>query len=288
MMTSDWLQTSTEVSNLVEWEHVNLRVPDQLIATAFYAVGLGCTRDPYCFIGLGQMWMNLGRQQFHLSTGPAQVFRGTIGVAVPNLDATMERLKIANEWLSTTKFGFAREEESIAITCPWGNRFRAHEPASTDSPRLGLSHLEVPVEGDQLDNIGRFYVDLLRAHVVRTTDGVRVGVGPYQSLIFKATSDPLAEYDGHHISVYVADFAPTRQRFAERSLVSEYTDESQFRFADITHPESDTCVFELEHEVRATDHPNHLRTRTQTNRDLGPASKGWVDVITGPTGRTAV
>lgn len=36
-----------DVGNIVALEHVNLRIPDQLAATAFYVLGLGLTRDPY-------------------------------------------------------------------------------------------------------------------------------------------------------------------------------------------------------------------------------------------------
>jgi len=35
-----------DVGNILMLEHVNVRVPDQRIATAFYVQGLGFTRDP--------------------------------------------------------------------------------------------------------------------------------------------------------------------------------------------------------------------------------------------------
>ena len=46
--------------------HINLQVPDQALATLFYIVGLGLTRDPYFNIGVRNMWANAGEQQFHL------------------------------------------------------------------------------------------------------------------------------------------------------------------------------------------------------------------------------
>ena len=34
-------------------------------------MGLGLTRDPYLMTGVGNMWINVGRSQFHLPTGKA-------------------------------------------------------------------------------------------------------------------------------------------------------------------------------------------------------------------------
>lgn len=49
-----------DVGNIVSMEHVNLSVPDQGLATLFYVVGLGLTRDPYMQVGLENMWINVG------------------------------------------------------------------------------------------------------------------------------------------------------------------------------------------------------------------------------------
>src|SRR5215467_16404451 len=45
-----------DVGNIVLLEHVNVQVPDQAVATMFYIMGMGFTRDPYLNIGLGNMW----------------------------------------------------------------------------------------------------------------------------------------------------------------------------------------------------------------------------------------
>ena len=62
-----------DVGNIVSLEHINVQVPDQSLAILFYVVGLGFTRDPYLTVGLGNMWINVGEQQFHLPTRKAQV-----------------------------------------------------------------------------------------------------------------------------------------------------------------------------------------------------------------------
>src|SRR3954467_9236157 len=54
------------VGNIVHLEHFNVVIPDQRLATLFYVVGLGGTRDPYLFTGLENMWVNFGRTQCHL------------------------------------------------------------------------------------------------------------------------------------------------------------------------------------------------------------------------------
>jgi len=76
---------SQDVGNILALEHVNVRIPDQVVATLFYVVGLGLTRDPYLMVGIENMWANAGQQQFHLPTGRPQVLRGCVGLVVPDL-----------------------------------------------------------------------------------------------------------------------------------------------------------------------------------------------------------
>ena len=47
------------------------QVPDQRLATLFYVAGLGLTRDPYLMVSDSNMWVNVGRSQFHLPSGRA-------------------------------------------------------------------------------------------------------------------------------------------------------------------------------------------------------------------------
>jgi len=68
-----------DVGNIVLLEHINVQVPDQSLATLFYIVGMGFTRDPYMNVGLRNMWANVGEQQFHLPTRPPQAIQGRIG-----------------------------------------------------------------------------------------------------------------------------------------------------------------------------------------------------------------
>ena len=48
-------RASQNVGNVVALEHVNVTIPDQRPATAFYLAGMGFTRDPYLMVGLENM-----------------------------------------------------------------------------------------------------------------------------------------------------------------------------------------------------------------------------------------
>src|SRR5262245_3738118 len=40
-------RAAEDLGNAIHLEHVNVTIPDQRLATLFYAAGLGLTRDPY-------------------------------------------------------------------------------------------------------------------------------------------------------------------------------------------------------------------------------------------------
>src|SRR6516165_5225376 len=69
-------RAAEDLGNSIHLEHVNVRVPDQRLASLFYVTGLGLTRDPYLMTSDDNMWVNVGRSQFHLPSGKAQVLRG--------------------------------------------------------------------------------------------------------------------------------------------------------------------------------------------------------------------
>src|SRR5689334_23649279 len=97
-------RTVEDLGNIVELGHVNVRVPDQSKAIAFYLMGLGLTRDPYLMTGLENMWVNVGRGQFHLPTRGTDVVRGTVGLVIPDREALLRRLSNARKYLEGTKF----------------------------------------------------------------------------------------------------------------------------------------------------------------------------------------
>jgi len=111
----------------------------------------------------------------------------------------------------------------------------------------------------------RFYREIMEAPA-RVEDGAaRVDVGPDQVLLYRETDREPPPYDGHHIQVYLADFSGPYRRLLERGLVSEESDQHQYRFRDLVDPASGRKLFTLEHEVRSMRHP--LFARPLVNRD---------------------
>jgi len=267
-------RTTQDIGNIVEFGHLNVRVPDQRIAIIFYVMGLGLTRDPYLVTGVDNAWMNVGTCQFHLPVAQAQVLRGTTGLVMPDLEALMARLARIAPRLKDTAFSYAREGEVVNVTCPWGNRIRVHAPDAARFGRivLGIPYVEIDVAPGTLAGIARFYVEIFAAQVQSDSDAVgpyvRVSTGLNGSLMFRETTRELPAYDGHHIQITVADFSGVHRRLLERGLITEESDASQYRFQDLVDPQSGAVVATLEHEVRSMRHPMYARLYVNRNPDV--------------------
>ena len=263
-------RTAEDLGNIVALEHVNITVPDQEVATTFYVSGLGLTRDPYLMTGTVNMWINIGRSQFHLPGGAPQVLRGHVGVVIPNREALVKRLTKVRKHLEGTRFDFHEDDAFVETTCPWGNRIRCYEPDRRFGPiTLGISYVELDVPAQTAEGIARFYQQIIRTHAAVVEDGpgrsARVSVGIGQELVFRETDRPLPAYDGHHIQVYVADFSGPYQQLLKRGLISEESDQHQYRFKDIVDPFGGKVLYSIEHEVRSMKHPIYMRPLVNRN-----------------------
>ena len=269
-------RASENLGNIVNLGHVNFRVPDQGLATAFYMTGLGLTRDPFMMTGTNNMWVNVGDSQFHLPTGPATVAEGIVtGLVVPDLDALAERLEKVRKELSGTRFEFHRAPDVIAVTCPWGNRFLCHAP---DEALLGpyrslMSYVRFEVAQDAAEPIARFYREVMSAvaDVVASEAGAeaRVSCGHHQTLIFAESAAPLAPCLDHHVQIYLADFSGPYKRMQDMGLRVDESSQWQYRFISIPDMASGAEVFPLDHEVRAMTHP--MFGRKLVNRNAAQA-----------------
>ncbi|HZN99997.1 MAG TPA: hypothetical protein VFB93_02255 [Burkholderiales bacterium] len=275
---------SQVVGNIVHLEHFNVIVGDQRLATLFYVVGLGGTRDPYIFTGLENMWVNFGRTQVHLPNrgGKApEVLRGTAGFVVPNLDDLVKRLEHAGNEMKRvapelrTKFSWREKEGTIEATCPWGNRVRLHAPAPEfGRTELALSYVDFDVPQGTTDGIARFYNEIMKAPAKVKNNRATVSIGRDQRLFFTETAAPLPEYDNHHIQVYIADFASPYHWLKERDLINMETDAEEWRFQWITDPRDGKKLFQIEHEVRSMKH--RLFNRPLVNRNHGVTNLNFV------------
>jgi len=263
-------RTTQDVGNIVALEHVNVKVPDQQLATLFYVVGLGLTRDPYLMTGLENMWVNIGQQQFHLPTGSPQVVRGDVGLVIPDFDELPGRLTMVQRHLGGTKFAFSVEDKHIRVVSPWGNVIRCHPPGPAfGGLTLGMPYVEFPVEPGAAEGIARFYREGFGAPTALGRDGsgpvARVTVGAHQELIFRETSAPIPPYDGHHLQIYIANFSAPHRWLLERGLITEESNWYQYRFQDIVDPDSGRVLFTVEHEVRSLRSPLYLRPLVNRN-----------------------
>ena len=258
-------RSTEDVGNILQLEHVNLTVPDQGIAALFYVTGLGFTRDPYIDFGTFNMWINLGEQQFHLPKAGAQRLRGHIGVVVPNLEDLRKRLNFIGKPMADTEFGWEEKDDHIALTCPWGNHIRAYPAGTFANMDLGMPYVSLDVPEGTAAGISRFYEQVMGCPTRLDNTEVRIRVGYNQDLVFTESSAPIADYDGHHIAVYVADFSGPHTWLAERQLITEESDQHQYRFQAIVDPDNGQTLTELEHEVRSLAHPMSRRALVNRN-----------------------
>jgi catechol 2,3-dioxygenase-like lactoylglutathione lyase family enzyme len=264
-------RTEEDIGNVVELGHVNIAVPDQRLATIFYVTGLGLTRDPYLVTGTENMWVNVGKQQFHLPLGSPQKLRGTIGLVLPHRKALLARLARIAPPLEDTQFSFREAEDTVEVTCPWGNHIRCHtpDPAHFGLIALGMPYIDFTLPHGSLAGIAHFYHEILGAISGLGTDArgshawARVGDG--NKLIFRETDTKLEPYDGHHIQITLADFSGPHRRLKERGLITEESNQHQYRFQDIVDPDTNVQLFRVEHEVRSMRHP--MFARPLVNRD---------------------
>ena len=259
-----------DVGNIIGMEHVNVTVPDQELALRFYISGLGLTRDPYMMVGPENMWVNVGDQQFHLPTRDPQVLTGCIGLVVSDLDALQRRLTRLEDKLSGTAFGWTARKDYVEVTCPWGNQIRCHAPGPEFGDiSLGMPYVEVLVKPRTARGIADFYRTVMNAPatVVKDEQGTlaQVGMGCSQVLRFRETDQSLPEYDGHHIAVYVADFSSPHAFLKRHKLITEESNDYQYRFQAIVNPKTGKPLCELEHEVRSLYHPMYGRELVNRN-----------------------
>lgn len=266
-------RTVEDLGNIVCLEHVNVRIPDQQLATTFYGMGLGLTRDPYIQTGTTNMWMNAGRAQFHMPKGDPQVVRGHTGLVIEGREALLARLTDVAPALEGTKFAFEESNDYVKAMCPWGNEIRCYEPGERfGQTRLGIPYVSFNVPTGTAPAIARFYNEIVGTKAATDKDGdaaiARVLAGDGQHLIFRETDEPQPAFDGHHVAVYLADFSGPYNKLLERDLITRETDQHEYRFIDIIDLDIGTPLFQLEHEVRSMRHPMYARPLVNRNPNM--------------------
>lgn len=279
-------RATEDLGNSIHLEHVNVQVPDQHLATLFYVSGLGLTRDPYLMTSDDNMWVNVGRSQFHLPSGEAQVLRGYTALVISGRKALLERLTSVAKKLEGTKFWFKEHNDYVEAICPWGNRVRCFEPNADRFGRitLGIPYVEFDVPTGSARGICEFYPKIM-GMPARFANGdaniASVQVGKNQHLVFRETDRPQPEYDGHHVQIYITNFSGPHRALADRNLIFSEDNPYQYRFRDIVDLASGKHLFTIEHEVRSATHPMFLRplinrNPAQTNRTFAAGYDQWL------------
>jgi hypothetical protein len=110
----------------------------------------------------------------------------------------------------------------------------------------------------------------------------RVQVGEQQYLYFREIGAPERPFDGHHVQIYIADFSGPHRRLLDLGLITEESDEYQYRFKDVVDLDSREVLFTVEHETRSQTNPMYgrplvNRNPAQSNIDYKPGhdSLSW-------------
>ncbi len=275
MTTPQTFDRRTEdLCNIVRFGHLNLEVPDQYLAQAFYVSTLGLTRDPYAQTDIDNMWINIGCSQFHLPTGKPSRMRGHAGLVMPDRTGLLQRLAAKRPVFKDTHYAYIEHDDCVEVICPWGNHYRIHEPAASFYPLwLGIAYVVFDVPVGTAQGIARFYEQVMLAiATVSSEHGLetaKIQVGEGQHFIFREKEGEPAPYDGHHLQVYAAQFSKPHQRLMELGLITQENSRHLYRFTDIKDPADGRVLFSIEHEVRSMTHPLFLRPLINRNPATG-------------------
>ena len=285
-MIKQFDRAAEDLGNSIHFEHVNVQVPDQHLAALFYVTGLGLTRDPYLMVSDTNMWINVGRSQFHLPSGRPQVLRGHTAIVISGREALLGRLASVANKLNGTAFSFSEHNGYVEATCPWGNRLRCYEPDAARFGRitLGIPYVEFDVPVGAARGICAFYPEVMGMPTeLKNGDGAvaLVEVGNDQHFRFRATNASLPDYDGHHVQIYITDFSGPYRKLGERKLIYSEDNQYQYRFRDIVELENGRPLFTVEHEVRSATHPMYLRqlvnrNPAQSNQNFAHGHDAWL------------
>jgi hypothetical protein len=252
---------SPEVGTIVHFEHVNLRCPDHRLAQVYFGLGLGFTRDPTRMVGVENMWINVGTQQFHLPAGPPSPFRGEVGVVVPDLDGVAKRFAECKPLFDGTLFSCIREGETLRTTTPWGHPVRVHPFGLLPGRNpQAIPYVELWVAPGAAQGIAAFYRDVIGCPAEVQAHGdapaAWVSVGPHQAFRFVERPDGGTVPHQNHVAVYLVRYHEVYADLLERGCIMGDLRDEQFRFHHMKDPATGAVLFSFEHEMRSIYHPD--------------------------------
>jgi len=298
--SSSWWNEQ-DIGGIVCFEHLNLEVPDILIAKTFYMEAMGFALDPFSSAPFARLiWYNVGYQQFHIGWRPdknPQVIDGHIGIIVPSIEVVLKRLTKVSHLLKDTKFKFevVKQDEKasylpipikglsyVEVTCPWGNVFHVYQNNEEIDFRggLGMPYVQFNCPKNSVDDISEFYKQNLGALTVveKSEHGnvVRIIVGVKQQIIYVEEENVPNEKDwGYHFAIYISNFSGTYKKVRAQKLENNLPPDTleialndrQFRFDKIQW--NGKLIGILEHEVKSMHHFNYMRPLTNLLNNEG-------------------
>ena len=93
-----------------------------------------------------------------------------------------------------------------------------------------------------------------------------LSIAIFASMVMVACSEGDGDEETEPLKIgYLADFSGPHARLAAHGLITEESDQHQYRFQEIIDPASGETVFEIEHEVRSLRHPLYARPLVNRN-----------------------
>ena len=274
-------RAAESLGNVVEFQHVNLRIPDQQAATAFYISGLGLTRDPFLMTGTDNMWpmpapasstCRPARRRC-CAARPASWCRTsavarTAGARAPQLEGTRSASR--------------RRRTAPRRPAPGATASAATRRTRRGSGRitLGIPYVEFDVPPGTIAGIARFYREIVGAPAwVEAAAASRVRWCQEPAPRVPRDRPPAPPFDGHHVQIALADFGGPYARLGERGLVSQEDSPWQYRFRDIVDLDTGAVLFTVEHEVRSMTPPDVRAAAGEPERgdqqpELRPRARG--------------
>ena len=123
----------------------------------------------------------------------------------------------------------------------------------------------------------------MAAEMIADTQGrfASIAIGKGESMIFRETPRELPPDDGHHVQIALANFSGPHARLLKAGLITEESNDAQYRFQDIIDLDSGRVLCTIEHEVRSMRHPMYARALVnrnpaQTNNSYAPGQEDAV------------
>ena len=172
-------------------------------------------------------------------------------------------------------FRFAEHEDHVEAVSPWGNRFRVHEPGARfcNGAILAMPYVEFEAPTGTLDGIGASIARRSARGAEMAAGALHVAVSSDQHLIYRESDAVPPAYDGNHVQITLSDFSGPHRWLAARGLITQESDQHQYRFQDLVDPDSGKVLFTVEHETRSMRHP--LFNRPLVNRNPHLTQRGY-------------